>query len=172
MLKKTIKYTNYDGEEIVEDFYFNLSRAEIAEMQLRTPGGYEAKLQKVIDTKEPGLIVETFKSFIHDSYGVKSDDGKRFIKSADLLAEFVQKEAYSELFMELVTDEDAAAEFVAGIMPKSLETTPQGDNRSQPQDRLPKKTQDVELPKSDPEYEAFLAWKQSQMDAGADQSPT
>ena len=126
MLKKTIKYTDYNGVERSEDFYFNLSKAEIAEMELGTTGGFADMLQRIIDTHDMPQIVKMFKDLVLKSYGVKSADGKCFIKIDDngvpLSRAFSQTEAYSELYMELATDADAAAKFVEGILPADMVT--------------------------------------------------
>ena len=118
MLKKTITYTDYDGNERTEDFYFNLTKAEVAEMEMSYTGGMEKMLKKIVAEKDSKRIVEIFKDLILRSYGEKSADGKRFIKNQELRDAFAQTEAYSELFMELATDAEAAAAFVNGILPK------------------------------------------------------
>lgn len=118
MLKKTITYTDYDGNERTEDFYFNLTKAEVAEMEMSYTGGMEKMLRKIVAEKDSKRIVEIFKDLILRSYGEKSADGKRFIKNQELRDAFAQTEAYSELFMELATDAEAAAAFVNGILPK------------------------------------------------------
>lgn len=118
MLKKTIKYEDYNGVEREEDFYFNLSKAEIAEMELSTPGGLGEMINKVVAAQDAPSIIKVFKDLILKSYGEKSPDGKRFIKSEELSKAFSQTEAYSILFMELATDAILASEFVNGIMPK------------------------------------------------------
>lgn len=118
MLAKQITYTDYDGVTRTETFYFNLSKAEIAEMQLTHPGGYAEYLERIIEAKDQAELVKTFKVLVLNSYGVKSEDGKRFRKSEELSKEFEESEAYSELFMELLSDTDAASNFVNGIMPK------------------------------------------------------
>jgi len=120
MLKKTITYEDFNGVERKEDFYFNLSKAEIMEMQFGTVGGLDVMLQKIVDAKDVKSIMNTFKMLILKAYGVKSDDGRRFIKSEEIAKEFEQTEAYSILYMELATDDNAAAEFVNGIMPKDV----------------------------------------------------
>ena len=117
MLKKTVTYTDYDGIERTETFYFNLSEAEIVEMELGTEGGWRERMQRIIDSKDAPTIMREFKKLIMMSYGKKSDDGRRFIKSEDISDEFVQTEAYNKIFMELVTDSKAAAEFANGIIP-------------------------------------------------------
>jgi hypothetical protein len=119
MLKKTIKYTDYDDVERVEDFYFNLTKAEVTEMEASAEGGLTKTLEKIIAEKDKKRILETFKDLILKSYGVKSMDGKRFVKSQELRDAFAQTEAYSELFMSLGEDAEAAAAFVNGILPKA-----------------------------------------------------
>lgn len=120
MLKKTITYTDYNDEERKEDFYFNLSKAEIMEMEMGTTGGLTELIKKVMATKDVPSIMKIFKDLILKAYGEKSADGKRFIKSEELSREFSQTEAYSILFMELATNADEAAKFVNGIIPADL----------------------------------------------------
>lgn len=129
MLKKTITYVDYDGNQRTEDFYFNLSKAEIAEMEMTTAGGLDKVINQIIAEQDGKRIIELFKDLILRSYGKKSPDGKRFIKSEELRDEFSQTEAYSDLFMELATDADAAAAFVNGIIPNNLGTVQQGTDK-------------------------------------------
>lgn len=117
MLKKTITYVDYNGSERTEDFYFNLTKAEIMEMELSTTGGLSEMISRIIAAKDAPAIIKVFKELILKAYGQKSADGKRFVKSAALSEEFEQTEAYSILFMELATDADAAAKFVNAIVP-------------------------------------------------------
>lgn len=119
MLKKTITYTDYNNVERKEDFHFNLSKAEIMEMEMGTTGGLSEMYQRIILEDDVPSIIKEFKKLILASYGVKSPDGKQFIKNEELREKFSQTEAYSELFMELATDAKAAADFVNGIMPAS-----------------------------------------------------
>ena len=128
MLKKTIEYTDYNDVKRKEDFYFNLTKAEIMEMELSTTGGLAEMIQKIIDTQDTPQIIKLFKDLVLKAYGEKSADGKRFFKNDDIRDGFAQTEAYSELFMELATDANAAASFVNAIVPKDLEV---------PQDKLP-----------------------------------
>lgn len=121
MFKKTVNYTDYNGQERQEDFYFNLTKAEVLEMELSTTGGLSAMIQGVIDAKDTPQLIKIFKDLVLKSYGKKSPDGRRFIKSAELTEEFAQTEAYSEIFMELATNDEAATAFVQGITPKGLE---------------------------------------------------
>lgn len=117
MIKETIKYIDYDGNEREEDFYFNLSKGELAEMELSLNGGLEGMINRIIQERDNKKIVATFKDLILRSYGVKSDDGKRFIKSPEATEAFTQTEAYSDLFVRLASDADYAAKFVNGILP-------------------------------------------------------
>lgn len=123
MLKKTIKFTDYNGLERSETYYFNLSKAEILEMEMSTTGGFADMVQKIVEIQDmPGLI-KIFKELILKAYGEKSPDGKRFIKSKELSEAFSQTEAYSNLFMELATDSNAASDFIKGIIPGDIDTS-------------------------------------------------
>lgn len=121
MLKLTRTYTDYNGAERTEDFYFNFSKAELTEKHLSTEGGLDVLLKKIVDSQDHEEIVKTFKDIILKSYGKKSEDGKRFMKSEEISREFEECPAYSDLFMELSTDSDAASKFVNGIMPPDWE---------------------------------------------------
>ena len=120
MLKETIKYTDYNGVEREEDHYFNLTEAEVMEMEMSTKGGLAEMIQRIIAAQDAPAIIKVFKDLIRKAYGVKSADGKRFIKSEEIWAEFEQTEAYSMLFMELATDADAASKFINAIVPADL----------------------------------------------------
>lgn len=127
MITKTIKYTDYNGVEREEKFLFNLSKAELMEMEMGTTGGLTEMIQKIIETQDAPSIIKIFKELILKAYGEKSADGKRFIKVNDqgvpLSVAFSQTEAYSQLFMELATDSKKAAEFVKGIIPADIDTS-------------------------------------------------
>jgi len=118
MLVKKVGYTDYKGIKREDELYFNLSKAEVAEMELSHEGGLSAKIERIVATQNGGEIIALFKDLIIKSYGTISDDGKRFIKNDKLREEFLQTEAYSELFMELASDADAASAFVNGIIPQ------------------------------------------------------
>ena len=120
MYKKTIKYTDYDGNEREEDFYFNLSKAEIMEMQLSMNGGLAAHIQKIIASQDVPTLSALWKDLILKAYGEKSPDGRRFMKSKEISEAFEQTEGYSEFFMELLIDANAATDFVNGIVPKDM----------------------------------------------------
>lgn len=117
MFKKTIKYVDYNGEERKEDFYFNLNKSELLEMQMSQEGGLRDYLIRIVDAKDTPELIKMFKHIILLAYGEKSDDGKVFMKSDEIRKKFECTEAYSELFMELATDSDAAAEFVNNLLP-------------------------------------------------------
>lgn len=121
MFKKRIKYTDYNGNEREEDFYFNLTRTELTEMEFSSAGGLQNYIQKIIDAQNGQEIITVMKDLIFKSYGEKSLDGKYFNKSKDISEAFSHTEAYDILFMELATDDKAASDFVNGIIPKSLE---------------------------------------------------
>ena len=117
MLKKTITYTDYNGVERTEDFYFNLSKAELAEMELSVDGGMSKMIENISKTNDVPSVVKFFKEIILKSYGEKSEDGKRFKKSEELSESFSQTEAYSEMFMEFFTDIESAISFINNIIP-------------------------------------------------------
>lgn len=120
MLKKTIKYVDCNEIEREEDFYFNLTEAELMEMEYGTTGGFSEMIKKIIAAQDTPTIMKIFKELLLKSYGEKSLDGKRFIKSEEISTAFSQTEAFSKLFMELATDDVKAADFVNGIIPKSV----------------------------------------------------
>lgn len=124
MLKKTIKYEDYNGVERTEDFYFNLTKAEIFEMEMGTEGGLVEQLQTVVAAKKQHEIIKFFKNIVLKAYGKKSADNRLFLKTDEngipYSREFEYHPAYSIMFMELATDDKKGAEFVNGIMPKDL----------------------------------------------------
>lgn len=120
MLKKTIKYTDFNGEEAQEDFFFHLSKAELIELEASHEGGLAEAMTRIVEANDNKAIIAEFKKIILQSYGKKSMDGKRFIKNQQLREEFESSEAYSTLFMELVTNTDSAIEFMNGIIPADM----------------------------------------------------
>lgn len=127
MLKKEIKYINYNDTEVTETFYFNLTKAEVMEMEMTTTGGLGDHLAKIIAANDTKEIVTQFKELVLKAYGEKSADGKHFVKNDSVRDAFSQTEAYSDLFMELATNAEAAAAFVNGIIPKVTPAAP-GDS--------------------------------------------
>lgn len=121
MLKETITYVDYNGVERKEDFYFNLRTADLYEMEMTTEGGLSEKLQKIVDAKDIPAMMMYYKELLLKSYGIKSDDGRRHIKSPEISAAFYQTEAYSIMFTKLVENSDYAANFIKGIIPPKRE---------------------------------------------------
>lgn len=118
MLKKTVTYTDYNGVERTEDFYFNLTRSELMEMHLTTEGGMDEKINNIIKAKSQSELEKLFKEILLKSYGKKSPDGRLFMKNDEIRAEFEASPVYDELYMKLFTDENAAADFVNGVIPQ------------------------------------------------------
>jgi hypothetical protein len=130
MQKKTVTYTDYNGVERTEDFYFNLTKAEVMEMEMSTSGGLAESIQRIVAAQDAPAIIKIFKDLVLKAYGEKSPDGRRFIKSDEIATAFSQTEAYSEIFMELATDADKAAEFVNGIVPAELAEEAKKSNKA------------------------------------------
>ena len=121
MLVKEITYTDYDGNKRTEKFYFNLNESELAELELTTPGGLREWLDKITKSMDKVEIMKTFKKILMASYGEKSLDGKRLVKSEELSTAFTQTEAYNVLFLELINGSDVAmANFINAIVPKGF----------------------------------------------------
>jgi hypothetical protein len=120
MLKKRLKYVDFNGKEREEDFYFNLTEAELTEMELGTEGGLAEQLEKMVQEDRVSEIIAKFKEIILMSYGEKSADGKRFVKNNEIREAFAQTQAFSDLFMLLGTNAEAGAAFVNGIIPKEV----------------------------------------------------
>lgn len=120
MYKKKITYTDYNGQERTEDFYFNLSRSELIMLESTTPGGYAAMLQRIIDSKDQRQLMNEFTNLIKMSYGVKSDDGKHFIKNEEVVNDFLNSAAFDQMFLEFFTEENAASDFANGVLPSSV----------------------------------------------------
>lgn len=120
MYAKNIKYTDYDGNAREETHYFNISKAELVEMRYSVTGGLDKYLEKIIRENDEVKIMSYIKDLISKSYGIKSDDGKRFIKSPEISEAFMQTEAYSELIMEMLSSEENMANFINSILPKDV----------------------------------------------------
>ncbi len=118
-------YTDFNGTERTEDFYFNLTEAELTEMELSVNGGLNQLIEQIVATQDGAKIITIFKDLICKAYGVKTLDGKGFKKSKEILEDYTCTQAFSDLYMELATNEEAATAFVNGITPKvrSLDNT-------------------------------------------------
>lgn len=121
MFKKTIKYVDYKGNEREEDFYFNITKSELVEMELAKKGGMSEYLEKITKAQTKDELVLWFKKIILKAYGEKSDDGRRFMKSEEISKAFSETEAFNQLYMELIVDEKKAAEFVNAVVPEFTE---------------------------------------------------
>jgi hypothetical protein len=120
MLKREIKYEDFDGNEVSDTYYFNMTRTEWLEFNAEYEGGLEAVFKRVVDTKDMKQMITILKNFILTSYGIKSEDGKRFIKNDKVREEFTQTPAYDVLFMDFATNDNAALDFIKGIIPKEF----------------------------------------------------
>lgn len=123
MIKKTIKYTDYDGNEKSRDYRFHLSKADLIEMEFSTPGGMQQLIDVIVEREDLKRLTNLIKDIILSSYGELSDDGTHFVKVKNghrLSEDFQNTEAYSELYMELNTDEKALTDFINGVIPANL----------------------------------------------------
>ena len=120
MKKMTIKYTDFNDVEREEDFYFNLTEAELMEMNFTTKGGLEGYIRDIVNTRDTPALADLFKKIINKSYGKKSTDGRNFVKNEKILADFTSTQAYSNLYMMLLSDTDKATDFINGIVPKNV----------------------------------------------------
>lgn len=149
MLRKPIKYKDLDGNPIEEEFYFNFSKPELVEMMVSQKGGLDTYVKRIVESNDNKEIVALLKDIIVKSIGRRSPDGRYFEKSDQIAQEFVQSDAYSELFMEFFTDENAGANFVNAVIPADL--------REQVEAELAKKPEDVQLPAAEDEGAKLLA---------------
>lgn len=132
MLKKTYTYTDWNGKERTEDFYFHLSKSKLSEMDLKK-GGYAEWVNEIIAAKDNETLVETFKKTILASYGEIAPDGRRFIQSNELSEAFSQTPAYDMLFMELISSADAAANFFNSIVPEDVKRAAEAEKAKKEQ---------------------------------------
>lgn len=120
MIKKTITYTDFNGNERTEDFYFNLTKAELVRMEMGVKGGMVEMMNRMIAAQDAPALIEVFEELIQKSYGVKTPDGRGFVKRPEDFEAFKSTEAYSELFIELINSAEASAEFFNGVIPANL----------------------------------------------------
>lgn len=137
MISKNISYTDFNGVERTEKFYFHLSEAELTELNVSYPGGLSSYINRISETDDQAEIVAIFKKIVSMSYGIKSDDGRRFQKSEEITRDFLETNAYSELFMELASNADAAIEFINGLVPADLAERSKKMMEKQSQEALP-----------------------------------
>lgn len=122
MISKSITYIDYNGNERTETHWFNMNDAEIMDMELSITGGMSKMIEQIIEAKDTPALMKVFKDLILKSYGVKSPDGKRFIKSDEITLEFTQTEAYVKLYTTLAKNTKEAIEFVNGIIPNKKDS--------------------------------------------------
>ena len=120
MIKKTVTFTDFDGNKRTEDFYFHLTEQELTEWELSVDGGLSGVLTRIVNSQDTKTLIGIFKDLLIKSYGVKTPDGRGFVKNEEVLNNFTCTQAFSDIYMELATDDKAAAEFVNGVMPASL----------------------------------------------------
>lgn len=120
MIKRTVTYEDYNGEKRTESFYFHYTEAEILDMEMSEEGSFADRIQRIIDAKDKTALMKLIKKFVIDAYGVKSEDGKRFMKNEEVKAAFLECPAYSDIFMDMVTNDEIAAEFVNGVIPNTM----------------------------------------------------
>jgi hypothetical protein len=120
MIKKTVTFTDFDGNKRTEDFYFHLTEQELTEWELSVDGGLSGVLTRIVNSQDTKTLIGIFKDLLMKSYGVKTPDGRGFVKNEEVLNNFTCTQAFSDIYMELATDDKAAAEFVNGVMPTSL----------------------------------------------------
>lgn len=120
MLKRTIKFEDFDGNECTEDFYFNISKPEMIELEVDNPKGFTAWMQGIIAAKDHKVLIEQFKRIVLLAYGEKSEDGRLFVKNDEIKNNFANSAAYISLFTELATNDDTAADFLLSILPKDM----------------------------------------------------
>ena len=145
MIEKLIGYEDFNGTAQAEIHYFHLSKVELIEMEVQYDGGFSEYLRKVADGGNAALLLATIKDFVGKSYGVRSEDGRKFTKSPELTTEFLASPAYEALFLELVENGDAIGEFLIGVMPKDLMEDPDVQRHL-----AELKSETVELPEKEP----------------------
>lgn len=120
MFKKVVKYIDFNGTDRTEEFLFHFNQAELMEMELSAEGGFSARVKAIVDANSKPALIKIMKKFVLDAYGVKSEDGRRFMKSEEIRRSFEENPAYSKIFMELATDDKAAADFINGVTPDDM----------------------------------------------------
>jgi hypothetical protein len=123
MYKKTVTYEDFNGTQRTEDFYFNLTKAELMKLQMGTNGGLDERLTKIIKSQDVVTLLKEFEEIVLIAYGEKSEDGKRFVKNDEVRENFKASAAYSEIYVELATNSEEASKFITGIMPADIDTS-------------------------------------------------
>lgn len=166
MLKKTITFEDLDGNPVTEDFYFHLSKAEVAEMEMSVKGGLTTYLQRIVAEEDGPKLIEMFKDLLTRTVGKRSEDGRRFIKNQEIIDDFVQSDAYSEMFIELASNAEQAAAFVNGIVPSSMQSAVQAAQAAQTEDKeLPAVSDSPPIPTVAPTQPAWITENRLPTDA-------
>lgn len=124
MHKRTITYVDYDGNTRTEEHHFHLNKSELAKMELSVKGGFTSYIQRIINAQDQPALLAAFEDIVTKSYGIKTPDGRGFVKKTEYLEDFMSTEAYSQLFMELITDTNAFVAFVNEIIPADMNQKP------------------------------------------------
>lgn len=128
MLKKTVSYTDFNGVQHTEDFYFHLSKAELTNNEL-SEDSISALLRSMVGTPEnpknpediePAAVINILEKILIMGYGIKSEDGM-FFRRLKNPEDFKYHPAYDEIFMELMSDPDKYSAFIKGILPADVE---------------------------------------------------
>lgn len=119
MFSDKITYEDFNGNIEVEEVFFNISKMESLELEASYPGGYATYLQQVAESEDPSEVIAAFKDIVKKAYGVKSEDGKRFIKSDEEFKKFEESPAYDEFMIKLMSEENYALDFIIGVMPST-----------------------------------------------------
>jgi hypothetical protein len=119
MLKRTIKFIDFNDEEAEETHYFNLTETEMTELSV-SGGSYQETIQRIIDTRDRESLYAHFKSIILKAYGIKSDDGRKFTKNEEIRIDFEQTAAFDALMVELMSNDTAAATFLRDVLPAKV----------------------------------------------------
>lgn len=120
MYRTDVTYENFEGEQVTETCYFNLTKAEMLQLQLQYPEGYQTYLQRLVDDNNRKAMIEEFKHILSMSYGERSADGRKFVKSEEISNAFMASEAYSELFLKFISEEGYVEKFMNAVMPKDI----------------------------------------------------
>lgn len=120
MTSKTVTYKDWNGMDRTETFYFHFSQAELMEMEISQEGGFSERVKKIAAANNLPDMLKIWKNFVLDAYGIKSEDGRRFMKNEEIRQSFVECPAYSIIFMELATNTDAASNFINTVVPADM----------------------------------------------------
>ena len=116
MLKKIVKYIDFNGNERSDTLYFNLTDVEVARLEVKFPGGLEKYINNFNAEERPDEILDLFETVLEMSYGIKSEDGRHFRKPPENTRDFMESAVYTKIFFELLSDADVAADFFKAVV--------------------------------------------------------